>query len=93
MPHGQQIHHRDLIPNPCVLRNIHQKYCVIVDRNRTVLRRSELKSRSPLMHEQCNPWELLHPQDGPIQHRGRKHHHRYGLLDDITLLSLALLSL
>jgi len=66
---------------------------VIVDRNRTVSRRSELKSRSLLMHEQCNPWELLHPQDRPIQHRGRKHHHRYGLLDDITLLSLALLSL
>ncbi len=54
---------------------------------------SELKSRSPLMHEQCNPWKQLHLQDGPIQHRGRKHHHRYGLLDDITLLSLALLSL
>ena len=93
MPLRQQIHHRDLTPNPCVLRSIQNTTKVIVDRNRTVSRRSELKSRSLLMHEQCNPWELLHPQDRPIQHRGRKHHHRYGLLDDITLLSLALLSL
>jgi len=93
MPLRQQIHHRDLTPNPCVLRSIHQTFIVIVDRNRTVSRRSELKSRILLTYEQYDPWELLHPQDRTIQHRGRKHHHRYGLLDDITLLSLALLSL
>jgi len=66
---------------------------VVEDRNQTVSRRFELKSRTLLIHEQWNPWERLHPQDKAIQHRGRKHHHRYGLLDDITLLSLALLSL
>jgi len=92
-PSWQQIHQRDLTPSPCVLRGIHSLYGVIADRNRTVSRRSELKSRILLMHEQCNPWKLLHLQDRTIQHRGRKHLHRYGLLEDITLLSLALLIL
>lgn len=68
-------------------------YGVIVDRNRTALRRSELKSCKALKYEQYYPWKRLHLQDASTQHRGRKHHHRYGLLDDITLLSLALLSL
>jgi len=52
---------------------------VVVDINRTVLRRSELKSRSSLMDEQSNPWKLLHFQDEKIQHRGSKHRSRYGL--------------
>jgi len=41
------------------------------------------------MDEQSNPWKLMHLQATAIQHRGGKHRHRYGLLDDITLLSLA----
>ena len=36
---------------------------VIQDRDRAVLRRSEPSSRTALMGEQPNPWELLHPQD------------------------------
>jgi len=59
------------------------------DINRTVLQRSELKSRGALMDEQSNPWGLLHFQDAPIQHRGGKLRRRYGLLGDITLLSLS----
>jgi len=48
----------------------------IGDINRTVSRRSELKSRTFLMDEQSNPWERLHPQDKAIQHRGGKLRHR-----------------
>jgi len=40
------------------------------------------------MDEQSNPWELVHPQDALIQHRGSKLRRRFGLLGDITLLSL-----
>jgi len=40
------------------------------------------------MDEQSNPRKLLHLQDKAIQHRGGKHPYRYGLLKDITLLSL-----
>jgi len=49
---------------------------IVVDISRTVLRRSELKSRTVLMDEQSNPWKRLHLQDTAIQHRGGKHHHR-----------------
>ena len=44
----------------------------MLDRNRTVSRRSELNSRTALIGEQPNPWELLHPQDAMNQHRGAK---------------------
>jgi len=49
---------------------------IIVDISRTVLRRSELRSRSVLLVEQTNPWKLLHLQDTPIQHRGGNPSHR-----------------
>jgi len=41
------------------------------------------------MVEQTNPWDLIQPQDTMIQHRGGNLRRRFGLLDDITLLSLA----
>jgi len=44
----------------------------MLDRNRTVSRRSELNSRTALMGEQPNPWKLLHLQDAMNQHRGAK---------------------
>jgi hypothetical protein len=44
-------------------------FFLIADISRAVSRRSELKSRTVLMDEQSNPWELLHPQDTMIQHR------------------------
>jgi len=49
---------------------------IVVDISRTVLRRSELKSRTVLMDEQSNPWKRLHLQDTAIQHRGGKQHRR-----------------
>jgi len=71
--------------------NLDLDFCFffITDIIRAVSRRSELKSRGALMDEQSNPWGLLHSQDAPIQHRGGKLRRRYGLLGDITLLSLS----
>ena len=63
----------------------------MLDRNRTVSRRSELNSRTALMGEQPNPWKLLHLQDAMNQHRGAKQLRRYELLGGISLLSLAFL--
>src|SRR6201994_2606597 len=61
------------------------------DRDRTVSRRSEPSSRTTLIGEQPNPWELLHPQDVMSRHRGAKRFRRYGLLGIISLLSPAYL--
>jgi hypothetical protein len=42
------------------------------DRDRTVSRRSEPSSRTALIDEQSNPWDLLQPQDAMSRHRGAK---------------------
>src|SRR5881275_924192 len=57
------------------------------DRDRTVSRRSKPSSRTALMGEQPNPWDLLQPQDATSRHRGAKPSRRYGLLGKISLLS------
>ena len=61
------------------------------DRDRTVSRRSEPSSRTTLIGEQPNPWDLLQPQDVMSRHRGAKRPRRYGLLGVISLLSPAYL--
>ena len=61
------------------------------DRDRTVSRRSKPSSRTALMGEQPNPWDLLQPQDAMSRHRGAKPFRRYGLLGKISLLSPAYL--
>ena len=61
------------------------------DRDRTVSRRSKPSSRTTLIGEQPNPWDLLQPQDEMSRHRGAKHCRRYGLLGSISLLSPAYL--
>src|SRR4029077_8253640 len=53
----------------------------------TVSRRSEPSSRTALMREQPNPWDLLQPQDATSRHRGAKPGRRCGLLGPISLLS------
>ena len=58
-----------------------------MDMDRTVSRRSEPSSRTTLMGEQPNPWDLLQPQDVMSRHRGAKPPRRYGLLGEISLLS------
>ncbi len=85
---GQQVHQRYVHPGPLVLGtdpvNIPTP---TADRDRTVSRRSEPSSRTALIGEQPNPWDLLQPQDAMSRHRGAKHRRRYELLGGISLLS------
>ena len=84
----QPVHQRFVHSGPLVLGTDPFKTPTpTVDRDRTVSRRTEPSSRTPLIGEQPNPWDLLQPQDGMSRHRGAKLHRRYGLLDEISLLS------
>ena len=84
----QQIHQRPVHPGPLVLRAAPLKYPTPTpDRDRTVSRRSEPSSRTALMGEQPNPWDLLQPQDAMSRHRGAKPPRRCELLGEISLLS------
>ena len=88
----QQVHQRYVHPGPLVLRADPLKYPTpTADRDRTVSRRSEPSSRTTLIGEQPNPWDLLQPQDVMSRHRGAKRPRRYGLLGVISLLSPAYL--
>jgi len=55
--------------------------------SRTVSQRSEPSSRTALMGEQPNPWEVLPPQDATSRHRGAKPRRRCERLGVISLLS------
>ena len=89
---AQPVHQRSVHPGPLVLRAAPLKYPPPTpDRDRTVSRRSEPSSRTALMGEQPNPWDLLQPQDVMSRHRGAKHPRRCGLLGGISLLSPAYL--
>ena len=84
----QQVHQRYVQPGPLVLRSALLKFPTpVIDRDRTVSRRSEPSSRTALMGEQPNPWDLLQPQDAMSRHRGAKPLRRYELLGGISLLS------
>src|SRR5216684_7901207 len=84
----QLIHQRSVRPGPLVLGTTPLKLpAPVADRDRTVSRRSEPSSRTALMGEQPNPWDLLRPQDATSRHRGAKPCRRYGLLGKISLLS------
>ena len=84
----QQVHRRCVHPGPLVLRTALLKFPTrAADRDRTVSRRSKPSSRTALMGEQPNPWDLLQPQDATSRHRGAKPCRRYGLLGKISLLS------
>ena len=85
---SQQVHRRFVHPGPLVLRTAPLKYPTPApDRDRTVSRRSEPSSRTALMGEQPNPWNLLQPQDAMSRHRGAKPLRRCELLGVISLLS------
>ena len=89
---GQLAHQRFVHLGPLVLETGPLKTLSRVeDRDRTVSRRSEPSSRTALMGEQPNPWDLLQPQDAMSRHRGAKPCRRYGLLGKISLLSPAYL--
>ena len=89
MPLAEQlIHQRYVHPGPLGLRIAPLKFPTpTADRDRTVSRRSEPSSRTALMGEQPNPWDLLQPQDVMSRHRGAKPPRRCGLLGEISLLS------
>ena len=85
---GQQVHQRYVHPGPLVLGTDPLKFpAPTVDRDRTVSRRSEPSSRTALMGEQTNPWDLLQPQDAMSRHRGAKRRRRWELSGGISLLS------
>src|SRR5471030_2528201 len=88
----QLLHQRCVHPGPLVLgANPLKSPTPTADRDRTVSRRSEPSSRTTLIGEQPNPWDLLQPQDVMSRHRGAKRPRRYGLLGVISLLSPAYL--
>src|SRR6266540_1546600 len=84
----QPAHQRIVLPGPLVLGEAPLKFpAPTTDRDRTVSRRSEPSSRTALMGEQPNPWDILLPQDAMSRHRGAKPSRRYGLLGKMSLLS------
>jgi hypothetical protein len=88
----RQVHRRCVHPGPLVLRtNPLNSPTITADRDQTVSRRFEPSSRTTLIGEQPNPWDLLQPQDVMSRHRGAKRFRRYGLLGIISLLSPAYL--
>ncbi len=88
----QLVHQRFVQPGPLVLGSAPLKYpAPATDRDRTVSRRTEPSSRTALIGEQTNPWDLLQPQDVTSRHRGAKPPRRCELLGAISLLSPAYL--
>ena len=88
----QQVHQWSVHPGPLVLGATPLKYPTpTADRDRTVSRRSKPSSRTTLIGEQPNPWDLLQPQDVMSRHRGAKLRRRCERLGGISLLSLGYL--
>src|SRR5438094_2414017 len=84
----QPEHQRSVHPGPLVLRSDPLKLpAPTADRDQTVSRRFEPSSRTALIGEQPNPWDLLQPQDAMSRHRGAKPRRRCELLGVISLLS------
>ena len=85
---SQLVHQRYVQPGPLVLRSEPLKPPTPTeDRDQTVSRRFEPSSRTALIGEQPNPWDLLQPQDAMSRHRGAKPPRRCELLEEISLLS------
>src|SRR5919108_4020981 len=85
---GQPEHQRRVHPGPLVLWIAPLKYPTpTADRDQTVSRRFKPSSRTALIGEQPNPWDLLQPQDAMGRHRGAKPRRRCELLGAISLLS------
>src|SRR5437763_1488942 len=84
----QPVHQRSVHPGPLVLGAAPRKSPTpTADRDRPVSRRSEPSSRTALMGEQPNPWDLIQPQDAMSRHRGAEPCRRCELLDKTSLLS------
>ena len=89
VPLARQLEHQRFVhPNPLVLgAALLNSPTPTADRDRPGSRRSKPSSRTALIGEQPNPWDLLQPQDAMSRHRGAKPPRRYGLLGEISLLS------
>ena len=89
MPLARQLAHKRFVhPGPLVLGTAPLKLLTpTADRDRPVSRRSEPSSRTALMGEQPNPWDLIQPQDAMSRHRGAEPCRRCELLDKTSLLS------
>ena len=69
---GQPAHHWSVHFGPLVLEAAPLKIPTpATDRDQTVSRRFEPNSRTALIGEQPNPWDLLQPQDAMGRHRCR----------------------
>ena len=87
----QQVHQRLVQPGPLVLGSASVKLPTPTpDRDRTVSRRSKPSSRTALIGEQPNPWDLLQPQDAMSRHRGAERRRRYELLGATSLFTFLL---
>lgn len=83
------VHQRYILPSPLVLWKAPFNVLTLTpDMDQTVSRRSEPSSRTALMGEQPNPWDVLPPQVAMSRHRGAKPSRRCELLGKISLLSL-----
>ena len=89
MPLARQLaHQRSVHPGPLVLgADPRNSLTPTADRDRPVSRRSEPSSRTALMGEQPNPWDLIQPQDAMSRHRGAERGRLCELLDLTSLLS------
>jgi hypothetical protein len=88
----QLLNHWFILLNPFVLESgFFNSKTLMIDRNQTVSRRSKPSSRTTLIGEQPNPWNLLQLQDVMSRHRGAKQSRQYELSRIISLLSLAYL--
>ena len=84
----QPAHHWFVHFGPLVLEAALLKYPTpTTDRDQTVSRRFEPNSRTALIGEQPNPWDLLQPQDKLSRHRGAEQSRRYGRSGSTSLLS------
>src|SRR5947207_12095512 len=86
----QQLHQRCVHPGPLVLgANPLNSPTPTADTDRTASRRSEPSSRTTLIGEQPNPWDLLQPQELLSRYQAAKRSRRYVLLAIISLFSPA----
>src|ERR1700692_4688754 len=87
----QPVHQRFVQPGPLVLRSALLKSpAPTADTIRTVSRRSKPSSRTALMGEQPNPWDLLQPQEATSRHRGAKPCRRCDALQFLAVQTIPL---
>ena len=89
----QLVHHWFVHFGPLVLEAAPLKYPTPTkDRDQTVSRRFEPNSRTALIGEQPNPWDLLQPQDAMGRHRCRTSNSILSYGTDYIFISLRMVS-